>query len=104
MAPATHPHPTIERNPLGKEATMATNFATHAKGERITVDLSKTIGQESAIAANGSPVFEIAVTWSLEILPPAHDGTYQESAGFGRVVSGGPVNGYEVLYTGASVQ
>ena len=82
---------------------MATKTQAHQTGDRIAVDLSETIGQSSAIAANGSPIFVIEVTWPLEILPPANDGTYQESAGFGRVISGGPVNGYEVLYTGASV-
>lgn len=69
----------------------------------VTVDLSKTVGQESAIEANGGPIFQIRVTHPVRVLPPANDGTYQEVNGFGKVVSGGPVNGHSVLYTGESV-
>ena len=36
----------------------------------IKVDLSKTVGQESAIEANGSPVFEVKVTHPARPLPP----------------------------------
>ena len=70
----------------------------------IKVDLSKTVGQESAIEANGSPVFEVKVTHPARPLPPTKAGEPQEINGFGRVVSGGPVQGYEVLYTLASVR
>ena len=63
----------------------------------ITVDLSKTIGQESAIKANGSPIFDIEVT-----LPAVKD-ELNPIAGFGRVVSAGPVKGYEVLFTADAI-
>lgn len=67
------------------------------KSQIVKVDLSHTIGQESAIEANGSSIFEIKVTVPLldlgsEIIP-----------GFGRVVSAGPVNGHEVLFTAEAV-
>lgn len=68
----------------------------------IKVDLTKTVGQESAIEANGSPVFEIRVTHPARPLPPTLAGEAQEINGFGRVTSG-PVKGYSVLYTLASV-
>lgn len=63
------------------------------KNEIVTVDLSKTIGQESAIQANGSPIFTIKVT------EPAFAIGDEVVPGFGRVVSDGPVRTYEVLYT-----
>lgn len=67
------------------------------KSQIVKVDLSHTIGQESAIEANGSSIFEIRVTVPVvavgaEFIP-----------GFGRVVSDGPVNGYEVLFTAEAV-
>ena len=79
----------------GKEPTMARNI--------LTVDLSKTVGQDSAIAANGSAIFQIRVTCPAEALPAAKDGSSNNVPGFGRVVSAGPVKGYEVLYTLESV-
>jgi len=69
----------------------------HKKSQIVKVDLSKTIGQESAIEANGSSIFEIKVT------VPAVDYDGNAIAGFGRVVSSGPVSGFEVLYTGEAV-
>ena len=66
-----------------KEASMA----------YITVNIADTVGQESAIAANGGPVFTVRVTH------PATD----EAPGFGRVVGLGPVAGYEILYKTTSV-
>jgi hypothetical protein len=79
----------------GKEATMAATT--------LTVDLSKTVGQSSAIEANGSPLFSIRVTHPARQLPPTKAGEPQSIPGFGRVVSAGPVKGYEVLYTLDSV-
>ena len=72
-------------------------------GTTLVVDLAATVGQESAIEANGSSVFVIEVTAPAVALPAAYDGTPQEINGFGRVISGGPVKGYEVLYTLDSV-
>ena len=69
----------------------------------LTVDLSKTIGQDSAIQANGGPLFSIRVTGPAQALPAAKDGSSNNIPGFGRVVSAGPVKGYEVLYTLESV-
>lgn len=71
--------------------------------EHLTIDLSKTVGQSSAIKANSSSIFTIRVTSPVVELPPTHSGEAQEIPGFGIVVSGGPVNGHEVLYTSASV-
>jgi hypothetical protein len=71
--------------------------------DSITVNISATIGQDSAIRANGSPVFTIRVTSPARALPPMNDGTPQDVPGFGRVISGGPVNGHEILYTLSSV-
>lgn len=73
------------------------------KGTTITVDLSKTIGQESAILANGGPLFSIRVTCPARKMPPAADGSSNDLNGFGRVTCAGPVKGYEVLYTLESV-
>ena len=69
----------------------------------LTVDLSKTIGQDSAIQANGGPLFSIRVTFPAQAMPAAKDGSSNNIPGFGRVVSAGPVKGYEVLYTLESV-
>jgi len=69
----------------------------------LIVDLSKTIGQDSAIQANGGPLFSIRVTCPAQALPAAKDGSSNNIPGFGRVVSAGPVKGYEVLYTLESV-
>ena len=65
----------------------------------LTVDLSKTIGQEPAIEANGGPLFRIRVTC------PAVPGIPGKTdiPGFGIVVCDGPVKGYEVLYTSEAV-
>jgi hypothetical protein len=79
----------------GKERPMRTTT--------LTVDLSKTIGQDSAIQANGGPLFSIRVTCPAQALPAAKDGSSNNIPGFGRVVSAGPVKGYEVLYTLESV-
>jgi hypothetical protein len=68
----------------------------------LTVNIANTIGQESAIEANGSPEFSIEVTSPAVPLPDAFDGTKQEINGFGRVLRG-PVKGYEILYTLDSV-
>lgn len=70
---------------------------------RITVNISNTIGQSSAIEANGGPLFEIEVTVPAVSYPPAKDGSSNNVAGFGRVVSGGPVNGHEICYKAESV-
>ena len=86
-------NPTTDR-----EVTMSTTTATV-----IAVDIAGTVGQESAIKANGSSRFIIEVTSPAVRLPDAYDGTKQEINGFGRVVSGGPVKGYEILYTLDSV-
>lgn len=70
-----------------------------AKSSQIVrVDLSHTIGQESAIEANGSSIFEIEITVPVRILDDGY-----AVPGFGRVVSDGPVAGYEVLYTAEAV-
>lgn len=74
-----------------------------SKSQTLTVDLSKTIGQESAITANGGPIFSIRVTCPVQVLPPTKAGEPQSIPGFGKVVSAGPVKGYEVLYTLESV-
>lgn len=74
-----------------------------AMSATITVDLSKTIGQESAIHANGGPLFLIRVTCPARELSPTKAGVAQSIPGFGRVVCSGPVKGYEVLYTLDSV-
>ena len=79
----------------GKELTMSAKV--------ITVDLSKTVGQESAISANGGPLFSIRVTCPAVALAPTKAGSLQSIPGFGRVVCAGPVKGYEVLYTLESV-
>lgn len=76
----------------GKESTM----------DFITVDITDTVGQASAIEANGSPVFTIRVTAPASIHSYAKDGSANEICGFGRVV-GGPVNGHEILYRVSSV-
>ncbi len=68
----------------------------------ITVNIANTVGQESAIKANGGPVFTVKVTCPARALPPTHAGEAQEINGFGRVTSG-PVKGHEVLYKLASV-
>jgi len=69
----------------------------------ITVNISETIGQESAIEANGSPVFTIKVTSPAVALPATLAGEPQEINGFGRVVSSGPVKGHTILFALASV-
>lgn len=69
----------------------------------ITVNISDTVGQSSAIEANGSPIFTIRVTSPAYVHSYANDGTPNEVCGFGVVVSGGPVNGYEILYKVSSV-
>ena len=66
------------------------------KNEIVKIDISNTVGQESAIEANGSPIFLVKVT------EPAY--WYDEMndvPGMGRVLEG-PVRGFEVLYTVAS--
>lgn len=68
----------------------------------ITINISNTVGQESAIEANGSPIFQVKVTCPARALPPTLAGEPQEINGFGRVTSG-PVKGHEVLYKLASV-
>lgn len=73
------------------------------KHTTITVDLSKTVGQSSAIEANGGPLFEIRVTCPVTVLPAAKDGSYQESPGFGKVTSDGRVKGHTVLFTAESI-
>jgi len=85
-------------------ANPAATKGVAMKGTTITVDLSKTIGQESAIKANGGPLFSIRVTCPAQATPNLTDGTPQASMpGFGRVTCAGPVKGYEVLYTLESV-
>lgn len=69
----------------------------------LTVDLSKTVGQESAIKANGGPLFQIRVTCPAVELEPTLAGEPQEIPGFGIVICDGPVKGHEVLYTLGSV-
>ena len=69
----------------------------------LTVDLSKTIGQDSAIEANGGPLFRIRVTCPAQALPVAKDGSSNDIPSFGQVVCESPVRGYEVLYTLESV-
>jgi len=67
---------------------------THQIGTTLVVNIANTVGQESAIEANGGPVFTIEVTDSpLTWEEPT--GT-QFMLGMGRVVSSGPVNGHEV--------
>lgn len=93
--PDTKTNNTHAVNAAGTEAAMTAT---------ITVDLSKTIGQESAIAANGGPLFRIRVTCPAQPLPTTKAGEAQSIPGFGRVVCEGPVKGHEVLYTLESVQ
>ena len=100
MAPKAHTDrvpatTTNQARKAGKGPAMAATI--------LTVDLSATIGQESAIEANGSPIFQIRVTCPAQAMPAAKDGSSNDIPGFGRVVSAGPVKGYEVLYTVASV-
>lgn len=71
--------------------------SSHTVGEVIVVDIAGTVGQESAIAANGSPVFEIRVTCPAQTFGDVAVG------GFGIVLGDGPVAGYEILYMGAGV-
>lgn len=66
------------------------------KNEIVTIDISNTVGQESAIEANGSPIFLVKITAPARIIDEQND-----VPGFGRVVDG-PVAGFEVLYTIAS--
>lgn len=80
-----------------------TTTTTHKVGDEIVVNLTHTKGQASAIAANGGPTFTIKVTSPVTILAPTKDGAQQSVPGFGRVISAGPVKGYEVLYTLDSV-
>lgn len=68
----------------------------------ITIDISNTVGQESAIEANGGPVFEIEVSHKAEACKRTD--LHGNMLGFGRVVSGGPVNGYEVGFLFTSVK
>jgi hypothetical protein len=82
--------------------TAGERSATMAARQILTVNLSDTVGQASAIAANGGPVFTIKVTSPARELPPTKAGVPQDVPGFGRVTSG-PVKGYEVLYTIRSV-
>lgn len=70
----------------------------------VLVDISNTVGQSSAIEANGGPIFEIEVTHEPRIFTNSITGEFDcEILGFGRVVSGGPVNGYEVGFLTGSV-
>ena len=74
----------------------------HQVGDVITVDLSRTVGQDSAIEANGSPFFTIRVTTPVVVLPPTTAGEPQSVPGFGKPVAG-PVARYDVVYTLDSV-
>ena len=67
----------------------------------ITVNIADTVGQESAIAANGGPVFSVEVTAPAEVFEEP-DGSVA-ILGFGRVISGGPVRGYEVGFLPSSI-
>ena len=82
---------------------FTTTTTTHQVGDEIVVNLTHTKGQASAIAANGGPIFTIKVTSPVTILAPTKDGAQQSVPGFGRVISTGPVKGYDVLYTLESV-
>ncbi len=59
----------------------------------LTVDIADTVGQSSAIAANRGSIFTIRVTQPVDA----------SGCGFGRVISGGPVNGHEILFKATSV-
>ena len=68
----------------------------------ITIDISNTIGQASAIGANGGPVFEVEVTQPARACKDTD--LHGKVLGFGRVVSGGPVDGYEVGFLFESIK
>ena len=57
------------------------------RGQIIEVDLTSTAGQESAIEANGSPVFRVKVTQ-----PDEYDG-----GGYAKPLDG-PVKGHTVFF------
>jgi hypothetical protein len=68
----------------------------------ISIDISNTVGQGSAIGANGSPVFEVEVVHPTRACKDVE--RHGVFLGFGKVVSGGPVNGYEVGFKFESIQ
>lgn len=80
---------------------MLTTTTLHSPGDHLLIDLSKTIGQESALAALGlaGPCVEIRVTCPSQTF----EGTGQILAGFGRARCLGPLGGHEVLYTDESI-
>lgn len=69
---------------------------THKIGDRITVDIATTVGQDSWIEANGSTVFEIEVTHSPRIWTNTVTGETDSDSGFGRIVAG-PLTKFPVV-------
>ncbi len=74
-------------------------------GDIVTVDIADTVGQSSAIEANGSPIFRVEVTWPAQTLvEAAPSNEVVQLIGFGRVLDElSPVRGYEVAFTANGV-
>ena len=81
---------------------MTSTIRSTRIGDIVTVDIADTVGQSSAIEANGGSVFAVEVTWPAERGEDA--GGVYDLLGFGRVVSGGPVQGHEIGFTVGGVQ
>ena len=73
-------------------------------GTTVTVDIASTVGQASAIAANGSSTFKVEVTTEPVVYMNEVTGEIDcELIGFGTVLEG-PVKGYDVGFHTAGVQ
>lgn len=69
-------------------------------GDIVTVDIADTVGQSSAIDANGSSVFRVQVTWPAQTYYLPSGEVDCETVGFGKVLDElSPVRGYEVAFT-----
>lgn len=84
---------------------VGTTDTTTQIGDIVTVDIADTVGQGSAIEANGSSVFRVEVTWPASTLvEPAPSNEVVQLIGFGRVLDElSPVRGYEVAFTVSGV-
>ncbi|MFI0434011.1 MAG: hypothetical protein ACH36H_12835 [Candidatus Nanopelagicales bacterium] len=81
---------------------MTSTICNTQVGDIVVVDIADTVGQSSAIEANGGSVFTVKVTWPAE---RGTDGAGEYNLlGFGRVLGTGPVAGHEVGFTVGGVQ
>jgi hypothetical protein len=72
-------------------------------GDIVTIDIADTVGQSSAIEANGSPIFRVQVTWPAQTMTESN-GSVVQLLGFGRVLDElSPVRGHEVGFTAHGV-